>query len=207
MRPGSGRMGTSGGPPGTGMRPGSGRARPPGTSRLRTGQVGTSAGTQAAQGVALAASINVTDRPMTGQGVMGMKTAGSGGRLVEDTSYYVGLLRKKINDVSRETNRLSGEIQAQTKESSQTTALEQKYEKLMKQKELLEGQLADYNLAMDKVRPLCSFCVLLKKTEYTNHFIFTFTLITNRPALPQTRTTYTPWPCTWRRRTDRRGRS
>ena len=33
---------------------------------------------------------------------MGMKTAGSGGRLVEDTSYYVGLLRKKINDVSRE---------------------------------------------------------------------------------------------------------
>jgi hypothetical protein len=42
-------------------------------------------------------SVNVTDRPMTGQGVMGMKSsAGGGGRLVEDTSYYVGLLRKKM---------------------------------------------------------------------------------------------------------------
>jgi hypothetical protein len=150
-RPGSGRLGTSMNPPGTGMRPGSGRARPPGTSRLRTGQVGQGPGTQAAQGVALQASIKVTDRPMTGQGVMGMKTAGAAGRLVEDTSYYVGLLRKKINDVSRETNRLRVEAEQQSKENSQTTQLEQKYEKLLKQKELLEGQLADYNLAMDKV--------------------------------------------------------
>jgi hypothetical protein len=101
--------------------------------------------------MALAASINVTERPMTGQGVMGMKTAGTAGRLVEDTSYYVGLLRKKINDVSKETNRLRVEAEQQSKESSQTTQLEQKYEKLLKQKELLEGQLADYNLAMDKV--------------------------------------------------------
>ena len=152
MRPGSGRMGTSGGPPGTGRRPGSGLARPPGTSRLRTGQVAAGPGTQAAQGVALQASIKVTDRPMTGQGVMGMKTAGPGGRLVEDTSYFVGLIRKKINDVTKETNRLRIEAEQQSKESSQTTQLEQKYEKLMKQKELLEGQLADYNLAMDKVR-------------------------------------------------------
>lgn len=152
MRPGSGRLNT-GAVPGTGMRPGSGR-RPPGTSRLRTGVVGTpsGAGTQAAQGVALNASINVTDRPMTGQGVMGMRTAGGGGRLVEDTSYYVGLLRRKMTEVNRETQRLKDELDQSSKDSSQTTALEQKYDKLLKQKELLEGQLADYNLAMDKVR-------------------------------------------------------
>ena len=172
-RPGSGRLGTSMNPPGTGMRPGSGRARPPGTSRLRTGQVGQGPGTQAAQGVALQASIKVTDRPMTGQGVMGMKTAGAAGRLVEDTSYYVGLLRKKINDVSRETNRLRVEAEQQSKDSSQTTQLEQKYEKLLKQKELLEGQLADYNLAMDKVSfhrlssPLLSFTV--HPVDYSIH--------------------------------------
>ena len=56
-------------------------------------------------------SVNVTDRPMTGQGVMGMRTAAGGGRLVEDTSYYVGLLRKKMKDVSNETTRLRSEIE------------------------------------------------------------------------------------------------
>lgn len=148
MRPGSrGMIGTSAGaPPGTGIRPGSGR------TRLRTGQTGlSSAGTQAAQGVALNMSVNVTDRPMTGQGVMGMKTAGSGGRLVEDVSLYVGMLSKKIRDVTQETSRLRVEIEEQSKNSSQTVQLERKYETLLKNKEALEGQLADYNLAMDKV--------------------------------------------------------
>ena len=101
--------------------------------------------------MALAASINVADRPMTGQGVMGMRAQGVSGRLVEDTSYYVGLVRKKINDVSHETNRLRQEIDQQTKDSSQIAQLEKKYETLLKNKEALEGQLADYNLALDKV--------------------------------------------------------
>ena len=34
-------------------------------------------GTQAAQGFALSASVNVSDRPVTGQGVMGMKVQSS----------------------------------------------------------------------------------------------------------------------------------
>jgi hypothetical protein len=97
-------------------------------------------------------SVNVTDRPMTGQGVMGMKTAGSGGRLVEDSAHYVGLLSKRIRDVTQETSRLRTEIEEQSKNSSQTVQLERKYETLLKNKEALEGQLADYNLAMDKVR-------------------------------------------------------
>ena len=69
------------------------------------------AGTQAAGGVALNVSVNVTDRPMTGQGVMGMKSStGGGGRLVEDTAYYVGLLRKKMKvwiDLSENTSKVS----------------------------------------------------------------------------------------------------
>ena len=162
MRPNSrgsaalgGMPGTSGGqPPGTGLRPGSGIGRkPPGTGRLRTGGAPSGPGTQAAQGVALSASISVLDRPVTGQGVMGMKTQGQGtGRLVEDNSYYVGLLRKKITDVGSETRKLRNEIDQQSKDNSAYTQLEKKYETLSKEKEKLEGQLADYNLAMDKVR-------------------------------------------------------
>ena len=93
------------------------------------------------------------DRPVTGQGVMGMKgMTSSGGRLVEDTSYYVGLLRKKMNDITTETRKLKGEIDQQAKDSAQYSQLEKRYETLIKNKENLEGQLADYNLALDKTR-------------------------------------------------------
>lgn len=104
-------------------------------------------------GVALSASVNVSDRPMTGQGVMGMKTQMKGqGRLVEDSSYFVGLLRQKIKDVNGETIRLRQEIDQQSKDSSTFVHLERRYDTLLKTKENLEGQLADYNLAMDKMR-------------------------------------------------------
>jgi intraflagellar transport protein 74 len=145
--------GTSAGniPPGTGFRPGSGR-KPPGSARLRTGIAPSGAGTQAAQGVALNASINVQDRPVTGQGMMGMRAQTGQGRLIEDTSYYVGILRKRIADVTSESRRLNGLIESNSKDSSQYASLEKRYETLLKNKEVLEGQLADYNLAMDKTR-------------------------------------------------------
>jgi intraflagellar transport protein 74 len=157
MRPGSrGALGSSGGgPPGTGgVRPGSSSRRPPGTGRLRTGMAqNTGPGMQAAQGVSLTASINVSDRPVTGQGMMGMQTQANGpGRLVQDPSYYVGILRKKINDVATETKRLNTEMDQYERDQSQMIQLEKRYDTLAKNKEQLEGQLADYNLAMDKTR-------------------------------------------------------
>lgn len=159
MRPNSRGTGTASGPPGTGARPGSGR-RPPGTGRLRTGMAPTGPGMQAAQGVSLSASVNVSDRPVTGQGVMGMKTQGQGSnRLVEDAAYYVGLLRKKISEVSNESRRLEDEMNQRERDKSQISKLEERYENLLKSKESLEGQLADYNLALDKVCFGCYQCV------------------------------------------------
>lgn len=131
-------------------------------------------GTQAAQGYALSASVNVSDRPVTGQGVMGMKVQSNAtgyplfprciypyvyflqlscflqGRIVNDSAFYIGLLRKKINEIHTESNKLKGEIEQQSKDNAQYTQLERKYETLSKSKEALEGQLADYNLALDK---------------------------------------------------------
>lgn len=101
----------------------------------------------------MTASINVSDRPVTGQGVMGMKTQANGpGRLVQDPSFYVGILRKKINDVANETKRLNTEMDQYERDQSQMIQLEKRYDTLAKNKEQLEGQLADYNLAMDKTR-------------------------------------------------------
>lgn len=73
------------------------------------------------------------------------------GRIVTDSAYYIGILRKKINDTNSETIKLRTEIEQQSKDSSQYAQLERKYETLTKSKESLEGQLADYNLALDKV--------------------------------------------------------
>ena len=133
MRPNSRGLGmpgsSSGNPPQTGsVRPGSGR-RPPGTAtRLRTG-VASGPGTQAAQGIAINTNVNVSDRPVTGQGMMGMRTAGPGqtGRLVEDASYYVGILRRKVTDISTEMNRLQNEVESHSKENAQYSQLERKY--------------------------------------------------------------------------------
>ena len=82
----------------------------------------------------------------------GMKVQGSTGRIVEDSAYYIGLLRKRISDVTNEMRKLNGEIESHSKEASQYSQLEKKFETLLKNKETLEGQLADYNLALDKTR-------------------------------------------------------
>lgn len=82
-----------------------------------------------------------------------MRTQAQGpGRLVQDSSYYVGILSKKIRDVTSETQRLRSEIEQQSKDNAQYSTFERKYESLLKTKETLEGQLADYNLALDKTR-------------------------------------------------------
>lgn len=110
-------------------------------------------GLQAATGFAISASVNVSERPVTGQGMMGMKTQShNAGRIVFDAAYYVGLLRKKISDVNSEYIKLRNEIDRQSKDNSQYVQLERKYDTLSKNKEALEGQLADYNLALDKVK-------------------------------------------------------
>jgi hypothetical protein len=200
MRPASrSNLGSSGGaPPGTGMRPGSGARKAPGTARLRTGVAPTGPGTQAAQGIALSASINVSDRPMTGHGVMGMKVQGQNqGRLVEDAAYYIGLLRKKISDVNSETIKLRTEVEQQSKDNSQYTQLERRYENLLKNKENLEGQLADYNLALDKVSECFASALSIAERVFT--FFLSLIILSSVPlfrfALPQTLKMSIKWLC------------
>ena len=159
IRPNSRGSSGLGAPPATSsIRPASGK-RAPGTARLRTGIAASGPGMQAAQGVALNASINVSDRPMTGQGVMGMRTQAQGpGRLVQDSPYFIGVLRKKITDILNETQKLRSEMDQHEKDNTQAPLLEKRFEKLLKDKESLEGQLEDYNLALDKASLHSSTC-------------------------------------------------
>jgi len=75
-------------------------------------------------------------------------------------------LRKRVADIASETSKLNSEIETNSKDSSQYNQLERKYEALIKNKENLEGQLADYNLALDKVR---SHVLLFHDYVHTTH--------------------------------------
>ena len=88
---------------------------------------------------------------MTQQGMMGMriKTAGPG-RQVQDASYFITLLRTKCSELTSEITKFKGEINRHESDSSSYVQLERRYEELIKEVRMLEGQLADYNLAMDK---------------------------------------------------------
>ncbi|CAM9299562.1 unnamed protein product [Discosporangium mesarthrocarpum] len=147
-------------PPGTGMRMGTAQRGPMGTAagrpmsgRLRTGQTLGTPSREAAYGLALSQEVKVTDRPVTQQGMSGMKTAAGGpGRQVQDSSFFIGVLRNKMNLLQKETKRLQDEIEQHNKDSAHYGHMERTYESLLQEVKQLEGTVADYNLAVDKSR-------------------------------------------------------
>merc|ERR1719183_1872781 len=132
----------AGGPPQTSMRPGSGRRGAPGTAMR-----------QQAIGVGLATDVKVTERPGTQQGVMGMTTGKVGpGRQIYDKSYYMLNLRTKVGEINTELGKFKTEIDTIQNENNLYSKYEKRYDELIKSVRNLEGDLADYNLALDKQR-------------------------------------------------------
>ncbi|XP_041670129.1 intraflagellar transport protein 74 homolog [Cheilinus undulatus] len=149
----SGSVVSGAGRPPTAMRP------PPTALRVATGMVPGTSGhpsmrgglTTATPGV-LSAPIKVTDRPVTQQGLSGMKTGMKGPqRQILDKSYYLGLLRSKINELTTETNKLHKEIDNYNQENSVYLSYEKRAEVLANEIKDLQGQLADYNMLVDKL--------------------------------------------------------
>ncbi|KAA0717488.1 Intraflagellar transport protein 74 -like protein [Triplophysa tibetana] len=139
----SGRPQTAVRPPETAVRVGTGMV--PGT-----GRPGTRSGPLAA-GV-LSAQIKVADRPVTQQGLSGMKTGMKGPqRQILDKSYYLGLLRSKVNELSTESSKLQKDIDTFNQENSVYLSYEKRAEGLAGEIKDLQGQLADYNMLVDKL--------------------------------------------------------
>uniref|UniRef100_A0A673Z9P5 Intraflagellar transport 74 n=1 Tax=Salmo trutta TaxID=8032 RepID=A0A673Z9P5_SALTR len=142
--PGTGRPPTATRPPATAIRVGTGMV--PGT-----GRPGTRGGALGTPGV-LSAQIKVADRPVTQQGLSGMKTGMKGPqRQILDKSYYLGLLRSKINELTTETSKLQKEIDTFNQENSVYLSYEKRAEGLAGELKDLQGQLADYNMLVDKL--------------------------------------------------------
>ncbi|XP_034028734.1 intraflagellar transport protein 74 homolog [Thalassophryne amazonica] len=139
--------------PGTARSPMTGR--PPTAIRVATGMVpGTSAmrgGVPISTPGILSAQFKVTDRPMTQQGLSGMKTSMKGPqRQILDKSYYLGLLRSKMSELTTETSKLHKEVENYNQENSVYLSFEKRAEGLAKELKDLQGQLADYNMLVDK---------------------------------------------------------
>ncbi len=127
-----------------------------------------------ALGIVLQTAVNVDERPITQQGLTGLRTgtAKGPGRRFEDKSFFMGELRRKMNELQTEIARINREIEADSQE--QSTFIE--YDKRVKEvaaeltgqlqhRHLLratkiiktmilpesQGVLADYNLLVDKL--------------------------------------------------------
>eukprot|EP00047_Mylnosiga_fluctuans_P011444 m.21406 g.21406 ORF g.21406 m.21406 type:complete len:595 (+) comp3622_c0_seq2:70-1854(+) len=142
------RVGTA-----AGRRIGTAAAPAPGTAAARgaTARPGTRGGALAG-GVLSTAQVRVADRPMTQQGLGGMKTAKAGqGRAVLDHSFFLGAIRSKCSELGTELSKLSTELQRLERDEATFTSYEGKATGLAKEIKALQGELADINTMQDKL--------------------------------------------------------
>ncbi|NXI01133.1 IFT74 protein, partial [Pachycephala philippinensis] len=101
-------------------------------------------------GGVLSSQIKVADRPVTQQGLSGIKTAMKGPqRQIMDKTYYLGVLRSKTNELTTEINKLQEEVEMYKQEKSVYLSYEKRAEALAGEIKDFQGQLADYNMVVD----------------------------------------------------------
>uniref|UniRef100_A0A8C5QXL0 Intraflagellar transport 74 homolog n=1 Tax=Leptobrachium leishanense TaxID=445787 RepID=A0A8C5QXL0_9ANUR len=135
--------------PPSGIRPPPTASRLPSGMPLTTNRPGTRGGSFG-PGV-LSYQIKVADRPVTQQGLSGMKTGIKGPqRQILDKSYFLGLLRSKVSELTTEMSKLKKEIDNYNQENSVYLSYEKRAEALALDIKEHQGQLADYNMLVEK---------------------------------------------------------
>ncbi|XP_067136914.1 intraflagellar transport protein 74 homolog [Centruroides vittatus] len=130
------------------------RAGPPGTASRLITAASNRPGTRAsvAQGIGVASHIMVTERPMSQQGLVTPRTGvRTQRRQIQDKSYFIGLLRSKVSELTAEIARMSREMESLSKEQSTYLTYEKRAEALAIEIKELQGELADHNLLVDKL--------------------------------------------------------
>ena len=133
----------------------SGRVNSRAGMRVPTGQRQINEDTM--KSIGFTTNTKVVDRAVSRQGLSGV-VQGSGGqkieRKIQDKTYFLTLLKTKINDISKEILNMNNEIESINKDITTYSNLNKTYEVLSKEVQNLEGELADYNLAGDKYRSM-----------------------------------------------------
>ena len=104
-------------------------------------------------GVGYNTKVTAVDRPVTNHGMSGIKMANQGpGRQIYDRTYYKNLLKTKQTEITDEITKMKQEVENINSDTTTYLTLERKYESLIMEVRKYEGELADYNLALDKYR-------------------------------------------------------
>jgi intraflagellar transport protein 74 len=166
--------GTSFVKPAPGVPPGTGAGRP-GTGRLGTAARLGTAQQRAAAGyapVGLATEVKPMERPVTNQGMRGIRTATAGpGRQVLDKSFFLGEIRRKSSECTEERDRLLSELETLEKNNTLFSQMRKRHDALSGEVHSLQGTLADYNLFFDKARSRADpnqVLALAEKLEHKN---------------------------------------
>ncbi|XP_023331645.1 intraflagellar transport protein 74 homolog [Eurytemora carolleeae] len=147
-RPMTGRAGSAIGRPGSSM---ANRGIPGTASRLVETAMRNRPASRA--GVGLQTAVSVADRPITQQGLTGLKTGSGRGpqRQYQDKSYFLGALRTKMAELTSEINKLSREVESQSEEQSTYLAYDKGVKEIAEKLTISQGVLADYNMLVDKL--------------------------------------------------------
>ncbi|CAJ0601721.1 unnamed protein product [Cylicocyclus nassatus] len=125
--------------------------------RLGTAQrVGSAGGDRPATGMARPPTgLNPTIRPVTQQGLSGGRAVsrlGTGSmRQVHDKSYYIGLIRAKMNQLTAEIGRLEEVYQKGLRDRMELDAYEERAKQSALELKEMQGKLIDYNVIIDNM--------------------------------------------------------
>lgn len=95
-------------------------------------------------------NISIVQRPTSKQGLPSAHTQ-SGIRQVADKSFFIGILRTKINEIVEEIKRLETEVEDKKRGQSIQVSLTQQVSDLRNEIASNEAELADYNVLTDRV--------------------------------------------------------
>ncbi|XP_043590246.1 intraflagellar transport protein 74 homolog isoform X2 [Bombus pyrosoma] len=114
-------------------------------------------------------NINVTERPITQHGVAGLRPGTARGlsmtRQIQDKRYYIGLMQLKIRELSQEIAVIFKDIEDQTKERATYIHYDKRAKDLAMELTTLQGQLADYNIIVDKMTSDVGKEIIEQETE------------------------------------------
>ena len=137
------------------QRPPTNGGRPPSQGMVPgTGMRSSYGGNQGGMGASIATNIEVQARPAVREGMKGMNVTGPGhmgpGRRVNDRSYYLGLLRSKIGELTAELERLTAQEEGVNKNQAVTAQLNQSLKRVQEQLGSMKTTLSDLNFTLEK---------------------------------------------------------
>lgn len=136
---------------------GTAMGRRPGSALRRVGTPAGAAVDPNMQSVGLSTSVGAVARPLTqGTGIgtanLGRPGTAGPGRQIADKTYFIGLMRTKIGEIDQENARMQAEYERLQTAHLSYAAFETEHTKISKEVHDKEANLADFNLALDKVR-------------------------------------------------------